>query len=196
MRLCVALAIAALLLATALPLGSAAAAAPTKIQVTTTGATVSFAEIHDGLLVNTELSASRQATRDGVTTPFVFLNQNAYALDDTGEYNVLAWYAEGNTSNFTLTIDSQLASAAVSAPAMTINRCDGGFTCVEETVGVQATFTAIGDTLRSHQRSVGSISHQSMFIYHDVGSYRMATATVTIGASTYGPSTGASDASI
>jgi hypothetical protein len=189
-------AVVALLLAAALPVGSAAAAGPTKIQVTRTGATVSLAEFRDGLQVNTELSASSEATRDGVTSPFLYIVQNAYAPDETGEYNILAWYVEGNTTDFTMTIDGQLASATVSAPAMPVTRCDGDSNCVEQAVTVDATFAAVGDPQRSHDRSVGSISRQSVFIYHDVGAYRFATATVTIGGSTYGPSMGLSDAII
>jgi hypothetical protein len=79
---------------------------------------------------------------------------------------------------------------------MTISRCDADFTCVESTVPVSASFTATGTAQHSHQRSVSSISRLSMFIYHDVGSYRFATATVTIDGTTAGPSTGAADANI
>jgi hypothetical protein len=187
---------AALLLAAVLPVGTANAASPTRIQFRSTGAGTAFVEDRDGLRITTELSASKQATRDGVTTPFMFINQNAYVIDENGEPATLAWYVEGNTDAFTMTIDGQLGSAAVSAPAMTISRCDGEFNCVESTAAVSASFTATGGAQRSHLSSVGSISRLSMFVYHDVGSYRFATATVTIDGATSGPSTGAADANI
>ena len=187
---------AALLLAVALPMGTAHAASPTRVQFRDTGASVAFSEIRDGLRVVTELSASNQATRDGVTTPFMFINQNAHAVDENGEDGALVWYVEGNTSDFTMTIDGQLGSATVSAPAMTINRCDGEFNCVESNASVGASFTATGGAQRSHQSAVGSISRLSMFIYHDVGSYRFATATVTIDGTTFGPSSGPAEANI
>ena len=187
---------AALLSAAFVVPATASAEGPTRVQVTRTGATTSFVEIHDGILVNTELSFNTEATRDGVTTPFVFLNQSAYAPDEAGEYNTLAWYIEGNTTEFTLTIDGQLSSATAHAPAMPVSRCDADFNCVEDTVAVGASFSATGVTQRSHQSSVGSISRQSMFIYHNVGAYRFASAVVTIGGTTYGPSVGVADASI
>jgi hypothetical protein len=191
-----ALFVAALLLTAALPIGTVSASSPTRVQFRSTGASVSFSEVRDGLQVVTELSADNQASRDGVTTPFMFINQNAYAPDATGEYNVLAWYVEGNTTDFAMTIDGQLGSASVSAPAVAINRCDGEFNCVESTAPVGASFTATGTAQRSHQSSVGSISGLSMFIYHDVGSYRFATATVTIDGTTFGPSSGPAEANI
>ena len=191
-----ALPVAALLLAVVLPIGTATASSPTRVQFRSTGASASFSEIRDGVQVVTELSASSEATRDGVTTPFMFFNQNAYAPDETGEYNILAWYVEGSTSDFAMTIDGQLGSATVSAPAMTINRCDGEFNCVESTASIAASFSAIGGAQRSHQSSVGSISRLSIFVYHDVGSYRFATATVTIDETAFGPSSGPADANI
>jgi hypothetical protein len=191
-----ALLVAALLLAAALPIGTASAASPTRVQVQRTGATAAFSEVRDGLQVVTELSASSEATRDGVTTPFLFINQNAYAPDASGEYNVLAWYVEGNTPDFAMSIDSQLGSASVSVPALPVNRCDGDFNCVESTAAVSAVFTAVGGAQRSHQSSVGSTSHLSIFVYHNVGSYRFATATITIDGTTFGPSTGPSEANI
>jgi hypothetical protein len=191
-----ALLFAALLLAAALPIGTASAASPTRVQFRSTGVSTAFTETRDGLQVVTELNASSQATRDGVTTPFMFINQNAYVLDENGEQAALAWYVEGSTSDFAMTIDGQLGSATVSVPAMTINRCDGEFNCVESTVAVGASFTATGTAQRSHQSSVGSTSRLSMFIYHDVGSYRFATATVTIDGTTFGPSSGPAEANI
>lgn len=191
-----ALLVAALLLAAALPMGTASAASPTRIQVHRTGATVGYSEIRDGLQVVTELSAATEATRDGVTSPYMFINRNAYARDETGEFNVLAWYVEGSTTDFALTVDSRLGSATASAPAMTINTCDGQYNCVESSASVSGAFTAVGDAQHSHQSSVGSISDLSVFVYHKVGSFRFATATVTIDGATFGPSTRPSDANI
>lgn len=185
-----------MLLVSATFAGAVSAADATHVSLSRTGAIVSFAALHDGLWVTTELSASNEASRDGANGPFLWMNQGAYAPDETGEYNVLVWSSGGQTTDFSMTIESGLAAATVLAPAVPITWCDASDVCTETTSAVDATFTATGKTQRSHLRAIGSISHESMFIYTDVGAYRYATAAVTVDGVTYGPSTGPADANI
>jgi hypothetical protein len=185
-----------MLLAAAIPAPSVSAADSTHVRLSRTGAIVAFAEIHDGLWVFTELSASSQASRDVETGPLLWINQSASAPDETGEYNILVWSLAGSTTDFSMTIDDQLAAATVSAAALPVDRCDADGVCIQGTVTVDAAFTAMGPTMHSHQRSIGSVSHESMFIYNSVARNRFATASVTIDGVTYGPSSGPSDADI
>jgi hypothetical protein len=196
MRRPVALLSVVMLLVSATFAGAVSAAVSTHVRLSRTGATVSFAAVHDGLWITTELSASSEASRDVATGPLLWINQGAYAPDETGEYNVRVWSSAGETTDFAMTIDSQLASASVSAPAMPITVCDADYVCTDTTSAVEASFTAVGGTQHSHQRSVGSVSHESMFVYNNVGSYRFAIASVAVDGVTFGPSTGPSDASI
>lgn len=196
MRRPLALLSVAILLAAAVPAGTASAADSTHIRLSRTGAVVSFGEVHDGLLVFTELNASSQASRDIATGPFLWINQAALAPDETGEYNVLVWSLSGSTTDFSMTIDDQLETASVSAPVLPVDRCDADGACIQATASVDASFTAVGSIQHSHQRSIGSVSHESLFIYSSVASYRFATASVTVDGITYGPSTGPTDANI
>ncbi|HYU50085.1 MAG TPA: hypothetical protein VEO91_09190 [Candidatus Limnocylindria bacterium] len=196
MRRAVAFLSTAMLLFVAFPVPSASAADSTHISLSRTGAIVAFAEIHDGLWVFTELSASSQASRDIVTGPFLWINQAAWAPDETGEYNLLVWSLGGSTTEFSMTIDDQLAAASVSAAALPVDRCDADGICIQGTASVDASFTAVGSIQHSHQRSIGSVSHESLFIYNSVASDRFATASVTVDGLPYGPTTGPSDANI
>jgi hypothetical protein len=196
MRRPIALLSVAMLLAAAIPPGSANAADSTHVRLTRTGAIVAFAEIHDGLWVFTELSASSQASRDVATGPLLWIFQSASAPDETGEYTVAAWSLAGSTTDFSMMIDDRLATATVSAAAMPIDRCDADGVCTQGTASVDASFLATGATQHSHQRSIGSVSRESLFMYNNVGSYRFATASVTVDGITYGPSSGPSDANI
>ena len=185
-----------MLLVSATFAGAVSAADSTHVRLSRTGAIVSFSELHDGLQVTTELVASNEASRDVVTGPLLWINQGAYAQDETGEYSVLVWYLAGQTTDFSMTIGSGLASASVSVPAVLISRCDASDVCTESTGAIDASFTAVGATQHSHMRAISSVSHESMFIYTNVGSYRFATASVSVDGLTYGPSTGPADANI
>ena len=196
MRRPVALLSAALLLATAICAGGVNAADSTHLRLTRTGAIVAFSALHDGLMVQTELGVSTDATKDGVTQPYLWINQIGYGADAFGVYNQLVWRLEGNTTTFSLTVANQLASATVTTAAMTTFRCDPFDNCTESTAAIAASFTAVGPTQHSHQHSISSISHESMFIFNSVGASRVATASVSVAGVTYGPSTNPADASI
>jgi hypothetical protein len=196
MRRLSALVAVGMLVAMVVPIASASAAAPSHLRLTRSGAIVSMVEFRDGLQVNTELSASLEASADGHTGPFLWLTQAAWSPDGSGEYNTLVWTVEGQTTEFAMTVDGQLASAAVSAPTFPVYRCDAAPTCTSGVVDLQANFLAIGPTLHSHLNSVSSVSRQSLFVYHNVGTNRFATATVTLDGLVSGPSTGPADATI
>jgi len=196
MRRVVALVSVAMLLAALLPATVANAADSTHLRLTRTGATASFAEVQGGLWVFTEISASSEASRDVVTGPLVWINQFASELDENGEPAAMVWSIDGSTTDFSMTIAAQQASATVNVPAMPVDRCDAFGSCEQQTIQIDAAFAAMGPVQHSHQRAIGAISHQSKFLYNNVGSYRFATATVTVDGVGYGPSTGPSDADI
>jgi hypothetical protein len=182
-------------MAVTIPVAAVSAGDSTHVKLTRTGAIASFGQVVDGLWVNTELSASTEAQSGGAVTPMLWLNQSAWAPDETGEYNVYVWDLGGSTSAFDLAVDSRLASATASVAELPVTRCDETG-CVDAVSAVSATFTATSGLRHSHQRSIGSVSKQSMFVYNDVGASRFASATISVDGVTYGPSTGPADADI
>jgi hypothetical protein len=84
----------------------------------------------------------------------------------------------------------------VSAADAPVERCDATWACTTTNETVSANFEALGPTLRFHQNAVSSISRQSRFVYRSSGSYRFARSTVSVGADTFGPSSGPVDANI
>src|SRR4051794_14440949 len=144
MRRTITLLAALLLLVALVPVSAASAADTTHLRLTRTGATLSFGEVQDGLFVFTELSASSEASRASGTSPLVWINQGAYALDENGEYGVVVWSRGGSTTDFSMTIDAGLASATVSVPAMPVDFCDADYNCTQSPVAIDASFTAVG----------------------------------------------------
>src|SRR5262245_1377674 len=195
MRRVLALGSVAMLLAALLP-ASTSAAESTHLKLTRTGAIVSFAEIRDGLWITTELSASSEASRQIETGPFVFINQAAYAMDEDGNQTAIGWTVNGSTTDFAQSIANGPAAATVDIPARCVERCDAEFTCEQVTIEVHASFTGAGPLQHSHQRTIGTISKQSKFLYNSVGAFRFATAAVTVDGVTFGPTTGPADANI
>lgn len=158
----------------------------TRMTLYHTGAVVSAGELRGDIWVNTELSASSEAAGPNQEpTPFLWFNQAGYTYDSTTESAVeLLWTAHGSTTEFDMDVARDLSALHVIAD-IEISRCDASWSCVGQSESLEALFTAIGPTLRSHQQSVASVSRQSLFVAHSVGAYRFASAAVTIGGETY-----------
>jgi hypothetical protein len=171
----------------AAPIAPVRGAEITRVTLHRAGAIVSAGELRGDIWINTELSASSEAAGPNQEpTPFLWFSQAAYTYDPTIEAAVeLLWSAHGSTTEFDMDVARDLSTLHVIAADIEISRCDAAWSCVGQSESLEALFTAVGPTLRSHQQSVASVSRQSLFVAHSVGAYRFASAAVTVGGDTY-----------
>jgi hypothetical protein len=185
------------LVATAVAVAPASAADIVKVRMYQSGAYAFIGEVRGDVWIGTEMAISQQASRPNAeTSPFLYVNQGAYTYDTaTGDVGDFLWGASTQVAGFQLTIAKDLSSASASATDAPVERCDATYSCTT-TLEPLITFESIGPILRFHQNAVSSVSSQSRFVYQSSGPYRFARATVTVGADTFGPSTGPVDANI
>lgn len=183
--------ISAALVATMFIAAPAGAAEVVRTHFYRTGAWVSTHEIRDGLWINLDLGAAAEATLpNGERAPDFSFMQEAYVYDavndTTGDF---VWARYGSTYDVALTIPSDLSSAMIDAPSMPVEQCDAQWTCSTLDLPVTVQLDGAGPLLRSRQNSVSAVHGESRFVAHGLGVSRRATATVSIGGDTYGPTT-------